>query len=104
MVNLPLWCISSGGQLTFDDTSIKQLQMIYLVEQMKNNSCQMFAIIATLDSMKCQEHRVVLETTILEPWHPVASHCQKQVSRLVQSDICHKGHLSKCELETLVSQ
>jgi len=27
MVNLPLWCISSGGQLTFDDASIKQLQV-----------------------------------------------------------------------------
>jgi len=27
IVNLSLWCISSGGQLTFDDTSIKQLQV-----------------------------------------------------------------------------
>jgi len=40
---------------------------IYSVEQMKNDSCQTFAIVATSDSMKRQERRVVLETTILEP-------------------------------------
>jgi len=32
MVNLPLWCISSSGQLTFDDALIEQLQVHSLIK------------------------------------------------------------------------